>query len=166
MAKARAAALAQLRELRASGKSRLSTYEVQDEAAIYEEVDEEGYKKVVRERLDRDDFVVDDNGDGYADDGREEWDTQRDYESSDEELGGKLGKRGVKKRKREEDEKKDRREKIAMGIGRFFSGVNNENGVKAKVSIVYVHALCEGWVWVGKISGLFCFLSLTLTNLV
>ena len=65
--------LAELRALRASGKTRLSTYEVQEEERLYEEVDEEGYKKVVRDRLDRDDFVIDDNGQGYADDGREEW---------------------------------------------------------------------------------------------
>lgn len=73
-AKAGAAArLAELRALRASGKSRLSTYEVEDAEALYDEVDEEGYKKVVRGRLDQDDFVVEDNGEGYADDGREDW---------------------------------------------------------------------------------------------
>ena len=79
----RAARLAELRALRAAGKTRLSTYEVQEEEKVYEEVDEEGYKKVVRSRLDRDDFVVDDNGEGYADDGREEeWRGERSYDSS------------------------------------------------------------------------------------
>lgn len=70
----RAAKLAELRALRAAGKTRLSTYEVAEEEQLYDEVDEEGYKKVVRSRLDQDDFIVDDNGEGYADDGREEWD--------------------------------------------------------------------------------------------
>src|ERR1700731_540622 len=95
--KSRAAALAQLRSLRESGKSRLSTYEVQDSTDIYEEVDEDGYKKVVRDRLNQDDFVIDDNGEGYADDGREEWDRQPDYGSeSEEELPtkGRSGKAG------------------------------------------------------------------------
>lgn len=69
----KAARLAELRALRASGKKRLDTYKVEEEQDLYEEVDEEGYKKVVRARLDRDDFVIDDNGEGYADDGREEW---------------------------------------------------------------------------------------------
>lgn len=69
----RAARLAELRELRATGKTRLSTYQVAEEENVYDEVDEEGYKKVVRGRLDQDDFVIDDNGEGYADDGREEW---------------------------------------------------------------------------------------------
>ncbi len=65
--------LEELKANRAAGKTRLSTYQVQEEEKIYEEVDEEGYKKIVRERLDRDDFVIDDNGGGYADDGREDW---------------------------------------------------------------------------------------------
>lgn len=93
----RSARLAELRALRATGKTRLSTYKVQEEEQLYEEVDEEGYKKVVRERLDRDDFVIDDNGQGYADDGREEWMGERRYDShsgSEEELPvkGKAGK--------------------------------------------------------------------------
>lgn len=70
----RAAKLAELRALRAAGKTRLSTYEIAEEEDLYDTVDDEGYKKVVRGRLDQDDFVVDDNGEGYVDDGREEWD--------------------------------------------------------------------------------------------
>ena len=80
----RASQLAELRALRAAGKTRLSTYKVQEEEKVYEEVDEEGYKRVVRSRLDRDDFVVDDNGEGYADDGREEWMGERPYDSPSE----------------------------------------------------------------------------------
>ena len=78
----RAARLAELRALRASGKKRLDTYKIEEEQDLYEEVDEEGYKKVVRGRLDRDDFVVDDNGEGYADDGREEWMGERRHDSA------------------------------------------------------------------------------------
>ena len=94
----RVARLAELKALRASGKTRLSTYKVQEEERLYEEVDEESYKKVVRDRLDRDDFVIDDNGQGYADDGREEWVGEKQYDSasgSDEELPvhGKTGTR-------------------------------------------------------------------------
>lgn len=92
------AKFAEFRALRESGKKRLDTYEVTQEEDLYEEVDEDGYKKVVRERLNQDDFVVDDNGEGYADDGREEWDKQPQYESgSEEELPtrGKAGKAGM-----------------------------------------------------------------------
>ncbi|KAL8849005.1 MAG: hypothetical protein Q9221_005966 [Calogaya cf. arnoldii] len=116
----RAAQLAELRALRASGKTRLATYQVEEEPeSLYEEVDEEGYKKVVRARLDRDDFVVDDNGEGYADDGREEWMDERGYNTasgSDVELPLK-GK--AAKRKRDEDREKT--EKTNNNINKYFS---------------------------------------------
>jgi DNA polymerase alpha subunit A len=90
------ARFAELRALRESGKKR--TYEVQQEDDLYEEVDEEGYKKVVRERLNQDDFVIDDNGDsGYADDGREDWDRRPNYDTESEEdlpVKGKNSKAG------------------------------------------------------------------------
>lgn len=84
----RAAKLAELRALRAAGKTRLSTYEVAEEEQLYDEVDEDGYKKIVRSRLDQDDFIVDDNGEGYVDDGREEWNDEQGryrYAASDSE---------------------------------------------------------------------------------
>ncbi|CZT07648.1 probable DNA polymerase alpha catalytic subunit A [Rhynchosporium graminicola] len=111
---------AELRELRASGKKRLDTYQVQEEEDLYEEVDEDGYKKVVRDRLNQDDFVIDDNGEGYADDGREEWDQQPNYGSGSEEdlpVKGKSGK--AAKRKREED--KAHKERIDKGISNYFT---------------------------------------------
>lgn len=81
------AKFAELRALRKAGKKTFDTYRVREEQDLYEEVDEEGYKKIVRERLNQDDFVVDDNGEGYADDGREDWDRDRvvyDTDSEDE----------------------------------------------------------------------------------
>jgi DNA polymerase alpha subunit A len=93
----RAAKLAELRALRAAGKTRLSTYEVAEEEQLYDEVDEEGYKKVVRSRLDQDDFIVDDNGEGYADDGREEWDNGPSAtESEDDDDRPARGKAGTR----------------------------------------------------------------------
>lgn len=80
----RRAKLLELRALRQSGKKAFDNYEVAEVADLYDEVDEAGYKKIVRDRLDQDDFVVDDNGEGYADDGREEWDRVRRYESDSE----------------------------------------------------------------------------------
>lgn len=85
----RADRLAQIRALRAAGKTGFDAYEVQEAESIYETVDDEAYKKVVRSRLDQDDFVVDDNGEGYADDGREDWQDERqayDESESDEDL--------------------------------------------------------------------------------
>ena len=82
----RADRLAQIRALRAAGKTGFDTYEVQEADSIYETVDDEAYKKVVRSRLDQDDFVVDDNGEGYADDGREDWQNeQQAYDESESE---------------------------------------------------------------------------------
>lgn len=84
----RADRLKQLRALRAAGKTGFDTYEVEEAESIYDTVDDEGYKKVVRGRLDQDDFVVDDTGEGYADDGREDWQDERqaygDSESEDD----------------------------------------------------------------------------------
>lgn len=78
------AKLAQLRALRQSGKKAFDTYEVDEVDNLYDEVDEDGYKKIVRDRLNQDDFVVDDNGEGYADDGREDWDRVQQYDSDSE----------------------------------------------------------------------------------
>jgi DNA polymerase alpha subunit A len=78
------ARLAELRALRQSGKKAFDSYQVEQVDDIYDNVDEDGYKKLVRERLNQDDFVVDDNGEGYADDGREEWDRVQRYESDSE----------------------------------------------------------------------------------
>ena len=126
----RAAALAELRALRASGKKRLDTYQVEDQGAVYDEVDEEGYKKVVRSRLDQDDFVIDDNGEGYADDGREEWQTERRYESSSD--GEELPLKGkAAKRKREED--KEKIEKTNNKIMSYFSNGPTVPAPKPKV---------------------------------
>ncbi|KAK8253464.1 hypothetical protein IWZ00DRAFT_501276 [Phyllosticta capitalensis] len=115
----RAARLAELRALRASGKTRLDTYKVEEETSLYEEVDEEGYKKVVRSRLDQDDFVVDDNGEGYADDGREDWDTEQHHQYDSESDGDQPVRGKAAKRKREEEEKK--KEKVKNGINKYFS---------------------------------------------
>lgn len=132
------ARLAELKALRASGKKRLSTYEVEDQGDLYDEVDDEGYKKVVRSRLDEDDFVVDDNGAGYADDGREVWNEQvaeYDSESDDDELPAR-GK--AAKRKREEDQQ--RKEKASNGITKYFNSGAAPSAPKPKVSCLIAAA--------------------------
>ncbi|KAL7786701.1 hypothetical protein V8C37DRAFT_391767 [Trichoderma ceciliae] len=80
----RRAKLAELKALRQAGKKAFESYQVEDATNLYDEVDEAGYKDIVRDRLNQDDFVVDDNGEGYADDGREDWDRVRQYESDSE----------------------------------------------------------------------------------
>jgi DNA polymerase alpha subunit A len=78
---------AELRALRQSGKKTFDSYEVETVDSLYEEVDEDSYKKIVRDRLNQDDFVVDDNGEGYADDGREDWDRVPVYDDSESDGG-------------------------------------------------------------------------------
>ncbi|KAI1823080.1 hypothetical protein F4861DRAFT_352300 [Xylaria intraflava] len=126
--------LAELRALRAAGKKAYDTYEVAEEQALYEEVDENEYKKIVRDRLNQDDFVVDDNGEGYADDGREDWDRVQTYHSESEEddvaAGGpRAGKSD--KRKREED--KAKRDADDQDISEYFMKGKTAPQPKAKV---------------------------------
>ncbi|KAI0902126.1 hypothetical protein F4806DRAFT_445772 [Annulohypoxylon nitens] len=111
--------LAELKALRAAGKKAYDSYEVEEEGDLYEEVDENQYKKIVRDRLNQDDFVVDDNGEGYADDGREDWDRVHAYESESEDealLGGRPRKTDKKKR----DEEKAKRDANDRDISEFF----------------------------------------------
>jgi DNA polymerase alpha subunit A len=128
---AQRAHFAELRALRASGKKRLDSYQVEDQGAIYDEVDEEGYKKVVRGRLNQDDFVVDDKGEGYADDGREEWQAERQHFSSEEEDDAPL-KGKAAKRKREEEKEQD--EKANHKIMNYFNNGPTIAAPKPKVS--------------------------------
>ncbi|KAK5629588.1 hypothetical protein RRF57_005303 [Xylaria bambusicola] len=111
--------LAELRALKASGKKIYDTYEVSEEQALYEEVDENEYKKIVRERLNQDDFVVDDNGEGYADDGREDWDRIQAY-SSDSEDDAAAGHRDRKSDKRKREEDKAKRDANDRDISEYF----------------------------------------------
>ncbi|KAJ4993926.1 DNA polymerase [Stagonosporopsis vannaccii] len=129
----RAAKLAELRALRAAGKTRLSTYEVAEEEDLYDTVDDEGYKKIVRNRLDQDDFIVDDNGEGYVDDGREEWEDGQGrykYAATDSEEEDERPKGKAAKRKREEDAEKQ--EKINNGISKYFSAKTAGKAPKPK----------------------------------
>ncbi|KAL2264030.1 hypothetical protein VTK26DRAFT_3334 [Humicola hyalothermophila] len=99
---------AELRALRQAGKKKFDTYEVAEVEDLYEEVDENEYKKIVRDRLNQDDFVVDDNGEGYADDGREEWDRLPAYDSeSDDGMVVRGMERKSKKQREEEQAKRD-----------------------------------------------------------
>lgn len=53
---------------------------------MYDEVTEEQYKTIVKGRLQKDDFVVDDGVGGYMDNGMDDWTGQDDAdEEADEE---------------------------------------------------------------------------------
>lgn len=73
-----------------------------NDEAVYDEVNEEDYRKHARDRVLYDDFVVDDNGEGYADTGEYEWDGQNQYYSDDD---------GEEPRDREPQPKKNKKQK-------------------------------------------------------
>ncbi|TGZ79741.1 DNA polymeras-like protein alpha catalytic subunit [Ascodesmis nigricans] len=127
---------AELRALRESGKKRIDVYELEQEEDLYEEVDEDEYKKVVRKRLDEDDFVVDDGGEGYVDNGMEDWgDEKRRYDSDEEAEDGRKLTTKEKKRKREEE--KERKNKQEGDLHRYF---NKNTAATAKPKTVVATA--------------------------
>ena len=52
------------------------TAQVQETDAIYDEVDDDDYKSIVKGRLQEDDFIEDDDGSGYIDNGMDDWDRE------------------------------------------------------------------------------------------
>ncbi len=67
-----------------------------DDSELYDEVTDDQYRSIVGSRLERDDFIIDDDGSGYVDNGVEDWDgadddedeseDEDDFEGEDEEL--------------------------------------------------------------------------------
>jgi DNA polymerase alpha subunit A len=58
--------LQELKTLRSKGKTRLSVYESVEQPQIFETVSEDFFHEVSKRRAMEDDFVVDDNGEGYV----------------------------------------------------------------------------------------------------
>ncbi|KAK9476142.1 hypothetical protein V1514DRAFT_337844 [Lipomyces japonicus] len=93
-----------LEKLRSARNGQKRTYDDTDRNDdIYDEVNEDEFKQVVRGRLLEQDFVVDDNGLGYADDGRDAWDHTGETEGESEEEQSHSRKK--KKSKQAKDEK-------------------------------------------------------------
>ncbi|KAK5936101.1 hypothetical protein CgunFtcFv8_027611 [Champsocephalus gunnari] len=70
----RKSALEQLKKAKRGEKIK---YEVEKFSSVYEEVDEQQYSEMVRGRQE-DDWIIDDDGTGYVEDGREIFDDDLD----------------------------------------------------------------------------------------
>lgn len=95
----------ELKAARAGGKSRLEQYKPdENDYTLYDEIDEADYQ---RAKL-QDDFVVDDGGEGYVDNGMDELERDQRYSSEEEDEAmedRRRGKRGKKPKKGKEEVK-------------------------------------------------------------
>lgn len=93
---ARLEKLKKLTEARRLGKKiELSDSEFED---VYDEVDEDTFREHKRNQIMNDDFIVDDDGEGYVDNGADEWDdrSRPQYYSDEEESAPKKRSRASK----------------------------------------------------------------------
>ncbi|KAI0676013.1 hypothetical protein C8Q78DRAFT_963901 [Trametes maxima] len=88
------AKLAKLAELKRAREGGGRSYKVEEDDKIYDEVSDAQYKSIVRGRLARDDFVVDDGVGGYMDTGVDDFEEAGDREESDDDQHKSRSKKG------------------------------------------------------------------------
>ncbi|KAI5966943.1 POL1 [Candida pseudojiufengensis] len=130
---ARQEKLKALKEARRTGRNvGLDSDEDSSFNKIYDEVDDETFREEKRKQLVEDDFVVDDNGEGYVDNGADEWDdaSRPNYYSDEEEV-----ETNKKRKKKSKDSKPAKIAKTAP-INNFFkasSGIENKKKVDTSI---------------------------------
>eukprot|EP00124_Ichthyophonus_hoferi_P002528 Ihof_evm7s175 gene=Ihof_evmTU7s175 len=124
-----ASALRRLKEAK-EGKKVAYDFENEDDD-LFEEVDETEYKRRMAENADE--FVVDDDGKGYQDDGRDWWEEEHNYSGEEEEaMEDRPGKKANKDNKKKNVEKKDPRQR---SINSLFTNVAKKSVVSTAASI-------------------------------
>lgn len=123
-----------LREARKTGKN-LDVSDVEEDEGIYDEVDDETFRAHKRHQMMNDDFIVDDDGEGYVDNGVDEWDARSrpkyySEDEEDEEEEGETGD-GSKKRRKRKDKKPAKVAKTSQ-INNFFKPRGFEVNSKPK----------------------------------
>lgn len=121
--------LAALRKARAGG-SVLSVYEEPKYQSIYEELDEETYRKRKRDHLLKEDFVVNDTNNDYFDDGTDNWDddvSKGNYSDEDDQMNGGGGDG--------DDETQEKTKPKNVPINRFFKPSTTLKSVKQKKKV-------------------------------
>ncbi|KAI8892872.1 hypothetical protein BC833DRAFT_610404 [Globomyces pollinis-pini] len=88
-----------LRELRSKNETNLASYTVNEDTTIYDEVSIHEFNSIAKRAMLEDDFVVDDNGAGYAN-GLENWDDPLSNSDSDSDRVPENQKRKLKKKKK------------------------------------------------------------------
>ncbi|EGV60592.1 DNA-directed DNA polymerase alpha catalytic subunit pol1 [Yamadazyma tenuis] len=87
-----------LKQARELGRNVELSDQEEEAGGIYDEVDEDTFRQHKRNQMMNDDFIVDDDGEGYVDNGADEWDdtTRPNYYSDEEEDVGSKRKRTKK----------------------------------------------------------------------
>ncbi|KAH8116362.1 hypothetical protein DFH11DRAFT_1580132 [Phellopilus nigrolimitatus] len=88
----RNAKLDKLAEYKRARQGGARNWQQEKDEELYDEVDEDQYKSIVKGRLQRDDFIVDDGVEGYADNGMDDW-GEEENAASDEEAKPKAKKK-------------------------------------------------------------------------
>ncbi|SCV75007.1 BQ2448_8036 [Microbotryum intermedium] len=103
----------QLEALKAARAGGGRVWENKEQAPVYDVVDEESYRSVVKGRLAEDDFIEEDGGvSGYADNGEDHWD--RTDEEGDSDDGERELREAAQKQKKKEREAKRQQSAAAL----------------------------------------------------
>ncbi|KIK93692.1 hypothetical protein PAXRUDRAFT_12489 [Paxillus rubicundulus Ve08.2h10] len=107
--------LAEYRRAREGGPRK---WQPEEDVALYDEVTENQYKSIVKGRLQKDDFVVDDGVSGYMDNGMDDWTGQDDAHEEDEEDDDYYSRKKSKKKTSESSTKAKAKSKAPPAVAK------------------------------------------------